>query len=167
MVTLSILKYLQNNGFGVIDESLFWEKMGLGEDGIYIGSLGGAQERSTQPNESFELYSRGASDVVAYQQLQAVCEFLTNSFAVCDLPTVPPVSNWAYHGVSFAPMSAISKLGIDANGRTIFAATGRVYYSSRYYQNPPANNDVILTEGGEKLMSQNNELILTEEVLYE
>lgn len=165
MVTLSILKYLENNGFGTIDEDLFWEKMGLSKDGIYITSLGGDQQRSIQMNEVFEIYSRACNDVEAYQQLQAIVSFLNASYLLCVLPAVPPVSNWAYDGVSFAPMSAISSNGVDQNGRVIFSVTGRVYYAGRHYQNPPANYSIILTEAGQNLMSQNNELLYTEETI--
>lgn len=164
MVTLSILKYLELNGFGTIDKDLFWEKMGLGEDGIYITSLGGDQQRSVQMNEVFEIYSRARNDVVAYQQLQSIVTFINASYLPCALPAVPPVSNWAYDGVSFAPMSAISSSGIDQNSRVIFSVTGRVYYAGRHYQNPPANYSIIITESGQNLMSQNNELLYTEEV---
>lgn len=164
MVTLSILKYLENNGFGAIDQDLFWEKMGLGENGIYISSLGGDQSREIQPNEVFELYCRAETDVECYQKLQKVADFLTNSYTVCNLPAVPPASNWAYRGVSFAPMSAISKTGMDTNGRVIFSVTGRVYYSQRVFEAPPASLNRLLTESGVTILTEGYEEIITEEV---
>ena len=35
MITLNLLQLLENNGFGTIDENLFWEKLTLGEEGVF------------------------------------------------------------------------------------------------------------------------------------
>ena len=128
VLTLSLLKYLSDNGFGTIDQSLFWEKLGLGKNGLYITDVGDAQERGVRKSTTYELYSRGDSDLDGYTKLQAVAEFLRGSYGVCDLPAVPPYSDEGFTSVSILPPSTISSMGEDGNGRIIYSITGRVYY---------------------------------------
>lgn len=40
MITLSLLKFIENNGLGVIDQDLFWQKLTLDKVGIYIADIG-------------------------------------------------------------------------------------------------------------------------------
>ena len=56
VLTLSLLKYLSDNGFGTIDQNLFWEKLGLGKNGLYITDVGDAQERGVRKSTTYELY---------------------------------------------------------------------------------------------------------------
>ena len=128
VLTLSLLKYLSDNGFGTIDQNLFWEKLGLGKNGLYITDVGDAQERGVRKSTTYELYSRGDSDLDGYTKLQAVAEFLRESYDVCDLPAVPPYSDEGFTNVSILPPSTISSMGEDGNGRIIYSITGRVYY---------------------------------------
>lgn len=128
VLTLSLLKYLADNGFGTIDQNLFWEKLGLGKNGLYITDVGDAQERGVRKSTTYELYSRGSSDLDGYTKLQAVAEFLRQSYDVCDLPAVPPYSDEGFTNVSILPPSTISSMGEDGNGRIIYSITGRVYY---------------------------------------
>lgn len=128
VLTLSLLKYLSDNGFGTIDQDLFWEKLGLGKNGLYITDVGDAQERGVRKSTTYELYSRGDSDLDGYTKLQAVAEFLRESYDVCDLPAVPPYTDEGFTNVSILPPSTISSMGEDGNGRIIYSITGRVYY---------------------------------------
>lgn len=128
VLTLSLLKYLSDNGFGTIDQDLFWEKLGLGKNGLYITDVGDAQERGVRKSTTYEIYSRGDSDLDGYTKLQAVAEFLRKSYDVCDLPAVPPYSDEGFTNVSILPPSTISSMGEDGNGRIIYSITGRVYY---------------------------------------
>lgn len=128
VLTLSLLKYLSDNGFGTIDQDLFWEKLGLGKNGLYITDVGDAQERGARKSTTYELYSRGDSDLDGYTKLQAVAEFLRKSYGVCDLPAVPPYTDEGFTNVSILPPSTISSMGEDGNGRIIYSITGRVYY---------------------------------------
>lgn len=127
MITLSILKYLENAGLGEIDVSLFWEKIGLKEDGLFISDIGEARERGNRRAQTFELYSRGANDVQAYKQLQAAIDLINSSYEVCDLPGIEGITE-GYSNVTFMPMSTITNSGQDAQDRTLFTAIGRIYY---------------------------------------
>lgn len=128
MTTLNLLKLLENAGFGKIDENLFWNKMGLGKNGIYIADLGASNDRGQRKVLSYELYSRADNDVKAYNQLQDVIDFLNQSFgSVCVLPAVDGISEKT-ENVTIMPLSTIANNGEDSNGRLIFTATGTIYY---------------------------------------
>lgn len=160
MVSLSLLKLLENNGFGVIDQNLFWEKMGLDEDGIYITDAGGDQIRGSRPYMTYQIYSRADSDVKAYKQLQDIAEFLKRSFAVCELPSVPPVTNYGYGNVTIMPPSTIVSAGQDINGRTIYSITGQVYFGEKIQYDKDGYK--VTAEDNRELNTENDKLILTE-----
>lgn len=133
MITLQILKLLENNGFGTIDKDLFWEKMGLGKAGVYISSLGDANERGMRHSQIYELYSRGADDVSGYQKLLDIAGFINSAYRdICTLPSVQnskgEVIAKELGNVALLPLSSISSNGLDANGRIIYTASGRIYY---------------------------------------
>lgn len=161
MVTLSILKYIEQNGFGTIDENLFWEKMGLHDVGLFIEDLGNTNNRGSRPSTTYQIFSRGKTDVDGYKQLQAVVEFLNVSFSVCKLPSVPPITDYGYDNVSFTPLTTISSEGVDMNGRVIYSATGQVFYGDKVLDdtNPPEASDYITTETGKAIETENNKII--------
>ena len=135
MITLSLLKYLENNNFGTVaitgDETganLFWEKLALDREGLYIADLGTENERGGRKSQLYQLYYRGASDADGYEKLQAIADFLTESYGVCELPAVPPVTSSGYSRVAIMPVSSLASVGEDPNGRIIWTATGRIYY---------------------------------------
>lgn len=131
MITLSLLKYLENNNLGQIDTSLFWQKLTLDKVGVYIADIGTAQERGGRRSQTYELYSRGNSDVDGYKRLKAIVDFLNEHFAVCNLPEVKVGSTTLTEGfesVTIMPLSSISSNGLDANGRVIYSAVGTIYY---------------------------------------
>ena len=134
MITLNLLQYLENNGFGVIDENLFWEKLTLGADGVYISSLGNPTERGSRRIQSFELYSRAKSDVAGCRNLRNIVDFLNSSYSVCSLPKVVDKDNPSevlseqIDNITIMPCSTISDGGLDDNGRIIWTTTGTILY---------------------------------------
>lgn len=131
MITLSLLKFIENNGLGVIDENLFWQKLTLDKVGIYIADIGQTKERGGRNIVQFELYSRGNNDVDGYKRLQAVLDLLNNNYVVCNLPSVQNGSQTITEGfsnVTIMPPSSISNYGLDSQGRIIYSATGTLYY---------------------------------------
>lgn len=161
MVTLSILKFLENNGFGKIDQNLFWEKMGLDKVGLYITDLGGSTSRTSRPSTTFQIFSRGRNDVEGYQTLQKVAELLNSSFSVCTLPAAPPVTDYGYSNVSFSPVSTIANDGVDMNGRVIYSITGTVYHGAPLNMaDPPQLDGYVETEEGNPLLTENEKTLL-------
>lgn len=130
IITLSILQLLADNGFGTVDEDLFWEKLGIGKEGIYITDVGDTQARGVRYSTTFELYSRGSSDLDGYQRLQKVVDFLNESSSVCSLPAVPPYTDIGFSNVQIMPPSTIGSIGEDGNGRVIYSITGKIYYDA-------------------------------------
>lgn len=128
MITINLLKYLEDNGLGKIDESLFWQKLALGRNGVYIADLGATSERGKRKTTRFELYSRGKSDIQGFKQLEQIVRFLNSSFDVCTLPAVEGIAEKA-ENVTIMPLSTIASSGMDENGRTIFTATGLIYHN--------------------------------------
>lgn len=164
MVSLSLLKLLEINGFGTIDEDLFWEKLGLNENGLYITDLGASQERGGRKSLSYQIYCRGEDDVSTYKKLQAVADFLTNSFSICKLPAVRPVTDYGYDNVTIMPPSAILSLGEDINGRVLYSITGQLYYGEKVEVTEPLpGGKDVLTEGDKLALTEQNKVIKTEE----
>ena len=131
MITLSLLKFIENNGLGVIDQNLFWQKLTLDKVGIYIADIGQTKERGGRNVVQFELYSRGSDDVDGYKRLQEVLDLLNNNYVVCALPSVQSGSQTITEGfsnVTIMPPSSISNYGLDSQGRIIYSATGTLYY---------------------------------------
>lgn len=127
MITLNLLKLLENNNLGTIDKDLFWEKLTLGKIGVYVSSLGATNERGSRRTQTFELYSRGNSDVAGYRRLKDIVDFLNASYSVCTLPAVDNISE-PIENITIMPMSSIVNGGLDDNGRIIWTATGTIYY---------------------------------------
>lgn len=131
MITLSLLKFIENNGLGVIDQDLFWQKLTLDKVGIYIADIGQTKERGGRNVVQFELYSRGDNDVDGYKRLQAILDLLNNNYVACALPSVQNGSKTITEGfsnVTIMPPSSISNYGLDSQGRIIYSATGTLYY---------------------------------------
>ena len=129
MVTLSLLKLLENNNFGVIDEDLLFQKLTLDRKGIYIADIGDGLSRGVRRSQSFELLARGNNDIEGYQMLSDVLDFLKESYAdVCELPAVPPITTSGYKNVVIQPTSSITNVGLDGKNRVIYSVTGQIIY---------------------------------------
>lgn len=131
MITLNLLKLLENNNLGEIDKNLFWQKMTLGENGVYISSIGNPLVRGNRTMTSFEMYSRGKNDVEGYKQLKNIVDFLNASYSICKLPSVS-INNIVVadevENITIMPCSTISNGGLDDNNRIIWTATGSIYH---------------------------------------
>lgn len=127
-ITLSLLQFLQDAGFGVIDESLFWEKLGVNANGVYIVDLGAAQTHGGRRNTMYQLFSRGDSDLAAMGQLQVIIDFLRANYARCSLPPVLPYTSEGFNNVTIMPPSDISNEGVGEDGHIIYSSTGQIYY---------------------------------------
>lgn len=132
MIILSLLKYLEDNGFGEIDVDLLWGKQGLDQLGLYAVELGASQNRGEKRNTMYQIFSRDKNDVAAYKRLEQVRAFLKESYNNCTLPeVVSPNGETLSEGfdrVTIMPPSTISNDGLDAQGRVMFSITGVIYY---------------------------------------
>lgn len=131
--TLSLLKYIANQGLGVLSLDLFWEGLDKDAYGVYITSIGQAQEIHARRVQQFELIARSDNKISGYQKLVEIVEFLNNSYS--EICTLPSVHNKAgnlvceeIENVILSPLSTISNAGTDSAGKTIWTATGRIEY---------------------------------------
>lgn len=129
MITLSYLKLLEIEGFGTLDVDLFFQKITLDKKGIYISDIGSPNAKGQREVQSYELLSRGSSDVDGYKKLVDIRKFIReNSHLICELPAVPPVTNKVYGNVELTKPSSITNVGLDAQNRIIYSITGQIIY---------------------------------------
>lgn len=131
MVTLHLLEYLRLNNFGTaIDTDLFFEKLPLEKNGIAIYSVGGERAYGRRSmSQSFELESRGESDILGMHNLEKIAEHFADEFVICDLPTIDEVSTRQYKRCRIVDMGNILNLGLDPKDRVIFKLSARIIYS--------------------------------------
>lgn len=133
MVTLHILQYLQDNGFGTRDENLFFEKLPLDAVGVAIFSRGGektyGRRRAVQ---RFDLYSRGSDDMTGMDVLDKISTFFSDNFDdLCNLPTIPGVSNRQYQKARITGIGNVENLGLDENDRVIYRLGCEIIYAKQ------------------------------------
>jgi len=128
MITLHILQLLANDNFGVIDTSLFWNKLPLKKYGIAIFDRGAPVARGTRLTQSFDLYSRGKSDLLGADKLEKILEYMQDNYVVCDLPIVPEKSVKQYKNCQIVATSNVENLGLDENDRLVFRLSGQISY---------------------------------------
>lgn len=128
MVTLSFLKLLENNGFGTIDQDLFFQKLTLDKKGLYISDIGDPLTRGQRRSQSFELYARGENDVWGYKTLTEILDFMKDNYSECELPSVPPITTDGYSNVTILPTGGITNVGLDDNNRIVYAIQGQIIY---------------------------------------
>lgn len=136
MITLRILKLLEENGFGAINvdgtvtaNGLYFEKMPQGSTGIAIFSRGATMGHGMRLSQAFDLYSRGANDVEGYQVLEQITDLMSNSFALCTLPPITDIEETDYTHCSIVPISNIQNSGVDENDRVLYSMTAQVTYT--------------------------------------
>lgn len=136
MITLRILKLLEQAGHGTIDingtrkkDGLYFEKLPQGKTGVAIFSRGAEMGHGIRYSQAFDLYSRGTNDVQGYQILEQIIETLSDSYAVCNLPKVVGVDEAEYTNVSIVPISSIENAGQDENDRVLYSMTAQVTYT--------------------------------------
>ncbi len=133
MITLSILKLLENEGFGTIDTDLFWEdapldSQGNPKNGVWIVPRGSTYGRFIK-TQAFDIYSRNANKVTSSKKLEDILEYLQEAYGeVCELPTVPPYSTTRYYDVQIVPTSSVENVGADDQDKIVRVISGQINY---------------------------------------
>lgn len=132
MITLSFLKLLEGEGFGTIDVDLFFQKLTLDKNGVYIADIGDPVERHGRDTQSYELLVRGKNDVDGYKLLKNIRKFLVGEYQnICELPAFPPITTEVYANVELSKPSTITNVGLDAQNRIIYSMTGTIIYKEK------------------------------------
>lgn len=136
MITLRIIKLLEQEGYGTVDingtvktAGLYFEKLPQGKTGVAIFSRGAEMGHGMRYTQSFDLYSRGTNDVEGYQKLEQIIDTLMDSYTVCNLPKVTGIDEIDYTNVSIVPISNIENAGQDDNDRVLYSITATVTYT--------------------------------------
>lgn len=135
MITLRILKLLEEKGFGTVDmtgsikkDGLYFEKLPQGKTGVAIFSRGAVMGHGLRYSQAFDLYSRGVNDVQGMKILEDIVDALSDSYTQCVLPKIAGVDETEYKGVSIVPISNIENAGQDENDRVLYSVTAQVTY---------------------------------------
>lgn len=138
MITLSIGKLLEDNGFGTLvltgqetgDDLIFHEKLPDGKTGVYIISNGDPLDKSLRAKQSFDLYARGVNDLAGAKWLEQILMFFANEcWPVCDLPAVDGYTEQGYKNCVIKPTSNIQNVGQDDTNRNVFVCTAEIKYN--------------------------------------
>lgn len=133
MVTLHIAKLLEDEGFGVLDQTIFWEDMPINSsgnpiNGLWIVPRGQPYGRFIK-TQAFDIYSRNTNKVTSSQVLEDILEYLQDAFGeVCELPEVPPYSNAHYYDVEIQPVSGIENVGSDEQDKVVRVISGQIKF---------------------------------------
>jgi len=134
MVTLHIAQLLEDEGFGTLDSTIFWEDMPLDAngkpiDGLWIVPRGAALSRFDYTTQSFDIYARDKNKVTSSRLLEDILEYLQTAYEeVCELPTVPDVSSTRYYDCRIQPTSAIENVGVDEQDKVVRVISGEIKY---------------------------------------
>lgn len=131
MITLHLLEYLKENGYGTaIGADLFFEKLPLDKNGVAIFSRGGeATYGRRRCVQRFDLYSRGSSDLTGYDKLDKIRTFFSDNYDnLCELPPVPGVSDRQYKKARITAIDNVENLGLDENDRVIYRLGAEIVY---------------------------------------
>lgn len=139
MITLHIAKLLADNGFGTLvltgtetgSNLLYFEKLPIGKNGVFIVSRGAPLSRGQRTVQAFDLYARGSNDIDGAKRLNDILKFFSRDFGinlVCDLPIVTGYSTNKYSNVIIEPTQNISNVGQDNADRVIYLASAKITY---------------------------------------
>lgn len=135
MIELSILKHLEDEDFGKIDQDLFLEEIpidsnGRSKDGMWLTVRGDTVSRFDTEIQQFDLYSRYSNKITGSIKLREILDYLKESYGtVCELPAVPPYTNIKYSNVRIRPVSSVESLGTDENGRIVRLISFEIQYT--------------------------------------
>lgn len=135
MVTLHLLKLLEDEGFGVIDTNLFWEEVPLDSngdplDGVWIVTRGTEISRTNVGQQAFDIYARYANKLTTAGKLEDILNYLQEAYGeVCELPDVPPYSASVYSNVRIEPVSSVENVGTDENEKIVKLISGIIRYN--------------------------------------
>ena len=137
MITLHIAKLLEENGYGTLaltgsetgNNLIFFEKLPIGKNGIFLMSNGNTLSRNQRKALNFDIYARGSNDVNGAKRLEDILKFFEKEcYPTCSLPTVPGYSENQYTNCTIVPTLNISNVGLDASDRVIYLASATITY---------------------------------------
>jgi len=134
MISLHIAAWLAEEGFGTLDQDIFWEEAsldskGIPKNGIWVVERGTPYTRLVK-RQAFDIYSRYSNKLTGSQKLEGILERLQEAYGdVCTLPAVPPYSTTTYENVMLQPTSGIENVGTDEQDKVVRVISGEVQFN--------------------------------------
>lgn len=128
-------KLLADEGFGTLDQDIFWEEApldsnGNAKDGVWIVTRAPEISRLSVNIQDFDIYARFSNKVTTQKKLTDILLFLQQAYGeVCDLPIVPPYSTTIYKDVVIEPTAGIENVGSDEQDKIVKVISGKIRYS--------------------------------------
>lgn len=135
MITLHILKLLEDEGFGTIETDLFFENVtldsyGKPKNGVWIVSRPSQVTARNVRVQQFDIYSRYTDKITGDKKLEAILDYFErNKQKPCVLPEVPPYSLTEYTNIRIFPLSSIENVGTDENNKIIRVISGEIRFN--------------------------------------
>ena len=135
MITLHILKLLEDGGFGTIDSDLFFEEVpldtsGKPKNGLWIVPRASQVTSRNVRVQQFDIYTRYTNKLTGSKKLEDILEYFEhNSDKPCELPDVPPYSSTIYTNIRIIPLSSIENVGTDENNKIVRVISAEVRYN--------------------------------------
>jgi hypothetical protein len=137
MITLSLAKWLEQEGFGTLEADIFWEEIALDndgkpKDGIWVVSRSPSVTRLNVGIQNFDIYARYANKITTEIKLKQILNRLQEAYGdVCTLPSVEPYSSTAYINVTIEPVSGVENVGSDDQDKIVKVISGIVHYEEQ------------------------------------
>ena len=91
-------------------------------------SRGTTLQRGLRDSQEFDLYSRGANNLLGAHQLEKIKDYFDNTYQVCELPPTAK-SNKVYKEAVIIMTSNIENIGLDEMDRVLFRIAARIIYN--------------------------------------
>ncbi len=139
MIALHFLQYLHDNGFGVIQDDLWYGQLPLGDqyssgsEDIAVIEVGGQLTKKGICRQELEIWGRACNGKwpLMAKRLASIIEFIKNECC----PELPPIANGCciepahtYNYVFIKPISNVENLGVDEENNMLYRVRVEIDY---------------------------------------
>lgn len=130
MITLHLLQLLEDNGYGVINDSLFENLIPSGKTGVSIVSVSGNTGLGRRNSSiTVDLYSRGENNIDGHDKLDRIRLFFSDKYGeLCKLPKLKGLSDIEYSNVTVTNIGNVDTLPPDENNRNLYRLSLTIKY---------------------------------------
>jgi hypothetical protein len=141
MIAVHFMQYLEDNGFGVMQDSLWYGQLPLGDryqdddvNDIAVIESGGQLSRKGIRKQELEIWGRGANG--SWPQMARRLQDIIDHFRLEYCPTLPPIATGCcaddghvYNYVYVRPLSNVENLGVDDEQNMLYRIRVEVTYN--------------------------------------
>lgn len=182
MITLALYQQMLKDGVANLHEgqregdeddnrNFFWEEAPLQVDGnpasgVWLISRGGDISQSRKNlnlRTTVDFYIATKDKVTTEEIHQEIRKYLTKTLCFCELKSDGDIK-YHFSNVRLRPASTPENGGATENGLIVKIASCLLVYDDDKEEEVPQIGAVILTDQGEPMETENNQLILTEAI---